>query len=98
MVRYFLGNNRGSIDFGRKRGRTRRRRAWNVVPLPLMWAVWTERNRRGFEWVESSFSQLQSSLQSLIFFWCIHRVPNCIKDLMEIVENNFFLKILNLLA
>ncbi|KAF3632043.1 hypothetical protein FXO38_26312 [Capsicum annuum] len=33
-----------------KAGRSRRKcRAWNVVPLALMWIVWGERNRRAFE-------------------------------------------------
>ncbi|KAF3624470.1 hypothetical protein FXO37_31347 [Capsicum annuum] len=51
-----------------KRGRRRRRRkAWNVVPLSLMWVVLGETNRRAFEGVEFSFSQLRSSLRSLRF-------------------------------
>lgn len=34
------------------------------TPLALMWVVWRERNRRTFEGVESSLSQLRSRLLS----------------------------------
>ncbi|WMV43147.1 hypothetical protein MTR67_036532 [Solanum verrucosum] len=44
------------LMFSWKNGRRRRRRAWNVVPLALMWVVWRERNKRAFVGVESSFS------------------------------------------
>lgn len=49
-----------------------------------------EINRGAFEGVESSFSLLRSSVQSLVFFWCTHTSSNCIEDLM-FVENHFFL-------
>lgn len=68
----------------------RRRRAWNMIPFVVMWVVWSERNRRAIEGVESSFSQLRSSLCSLIFFWYTQKVPCCIDDWVELVENHIF--------
>uniref|UniRef100_A0A0V0GU85 Putative ovule protein n=1 Tax=Solanum chacoense TaxID=4108 RepID=A0A0V0GU85_SOLCH len=68
------------LMFSWKSGRRRRRRrAWNMVQLALMWVVWRERNRRAFEGVESSSPQ--SSLRSLILFWCTQKVPYCIDEI-----------------
>lgn len=67
--------------FSWKSGKRKRRlRAWNVVPLALMWVNWRERKKRAFEGVELSFSPSKSSLRSLIFFWCTQKVPSCIDN------------------
>lgn len=41
----------------------------------LSCGLFGERNKRVFVGVESSFSQLRSSLWSLIFLWCKQKVP-----------------------
>lgn len=47
--------------------RRRRYNSWNVTPLALMWVIWKERNKKVFEGVEISFTQLRSSLHSPLF-------------------------------
>ena len=42
---------------------------WNLVPLCLMWTLWRECNRRTFEDVEKSASQLLDCFASLLFEW-----------------------------
>lgn len=49
-----------------------------MLPVALIWIIWSERNRRAFEGVEMGFGQLRSSLRSLVYFWCAHVVPGCI--------------------
>uniref|UniRef100_M1CQ20 Zinc finger, RING-type n=1 Tax=Solanum tuberosum TaxID=4113 RepID=M1CQ20_SOLTU len=46
-----------SLFSWKDRKKRRRHRAWNVVPLELIWVVWRERNMSAFEGVKSSFSQ-----------------------------------------
>lgn len=46
----------------------RRRRAWNVAPLTVMWVIWRETNRRAFEDIEMNFIRLTNSLFILHFF------------------------------
>lgn len=74
-----------------KSGRRRKKqRAWNMVLIALMWVVWRERNRRAFEGAESSFLQLKCSLRSLVFFWYKQKVPHCIEDWVDFVEDGLF--------
>ena len=42
---------------------------WNLVPLWLMWLIWKERNRRTFEDVSSSNSQLLDCFILTLFDW-----------------------------
>ena len=42
---------------------------WNLTPPCLMWTIWRERNRRTFEDVERTSTQLQASLVSSLYEW-----------------------------
>lgn len=49
-----------------------------------------KKNKRAFQGIESSFSQLKSSLHSLIFFWCMQKVPCCIyRRVIEICRESY---------
>ncbi|KAG5607521.1 hypothetical protein H5410_029013 [Solanum commersonii] len=54
--------------------RRRRRRAWDIAPLEIMWIIWKERNRRAFHGVKKDFVHLRNILFSLISFWCTMRI------------------------
>ena len=62
-----------------KRGE-RRPRAWSVSPLAIMWVIWKERNGRACEGLEQDFVKMQTSMLSLVSFWCTYDVPICIED------------------
>ena len=40
---------------------------WNLVPLCLMWTLWQERNRRIFEGLEKSTSQIKEQFSGLLY-------------------------------
>lgn len=72
------------LMFGRKsmKKRRRRQRAWNMIPLMLMWVVWRERNRKAFEGVV---------FVPLFSFGAFRKFPCCIDDWVEFVENQIVL-------
>ncbi|PHT74263.1 hypothetical protein T459_21540 [Capsicum annuum] len=53
MVSHFLGNakncERFDVSLEKSEIRLRRRRAWNMVSMALMWVVWRERNKRAYD-------------------------------------------------
>ena len=49
--------------------RKRRKKAWDVAPLCLFWAIWKERNRKAFENVELSNQELKSSFLRNFLEW-----------------------------
>ncbi|WMV11633.1 hypothetical protein MTR67_005018 [Solanum verrucosum] len=49
-------------------------RAWRVAPLAIMWVIWKVHNRRAFEGLEQDFVKMQSSVSSLVAFWCFYEV------------------------
>ena len=42
---------------------------WNLVPVCLMWTIWTERNRRSFEDKGKTVVQLLDLCQRTLFDW-----------------------------
>ena len=42
---------------------------WNLIHLCLMWTIWRERNRRIFENVECTSSQIKASFISFLYEW-----------------------------
>jgi hypothetical protein len=43
--------------------------AWNIAPLCLMWAIWSERNNCTFNGVENLAIELKSSFLRSLFEW-----------------------------
>ena len=44
-------------------------RVWNLVPLCLMWTLWTERNSRTFEDTAITMDHLKGALVNSLFDW-----------------------------
>nr|XP_033509664.1 uncharacterized protein LOC117274471 isoform X1 [Nicotiana tomentosiformis] len=70
-------------------GSSRRRMAWKLVPLALVWVV-ERTNRRSFEGIEMKFAKLIDSILYLFSFWCTHKALLCIDDWVLLVENHLF--------
>lgn len=52
----------------------RRRKAWDLVTLALMWIVWGERNRQTFDGMKDSILLLKSRLIFLFFVFLVQLV------------------------
>lgn len=65
------------VEFSWNCGRwKRRRRAWDVTPLALMWVVWREKTSRASKDVEMDFIQLRNNLS--LFFGAPVRFLCCV--------------------
>lgn len=52
-------------------------RACRVAPLTIMWVIWKAHIRRAFEGLEQDFVKMQSSVLSLVAFWCFYEFLIC---------------------
>ena len=72
-------------------GRKAKNRGFSVIPHAIFWILWTERNRRVFDGVETLMEQLKDKWLKILFVWKEEVLCSYSIDTVDFVDGLFLM-------